>query len=317
MAAKRRKKRPSPDGGGPSASKRRASSTREAPSDEEPDSTPAPRPWWLLGVILVIVGVVAYVGRTNGASTEATDTTEVEIPAPPQRVEELRVEVIRRYAHDTDSFTQGLLWHEGMLYESTGRYGHSELLRVALETGASDRERSVDRRLFAEGLARVGDRLYQLTWRAGQAHVWTLDAFEHRRTFEYDGEGWGLCHDGEHLVMSDGSDRLAFRDPENFQVDHVVRVRDADGPVADLNELECVDGAIWANVWQTDRIVRIDPRTGRVTASVDASGLLDATERWEADVLNGIAWIPEREHFLITGKLWPWLYEVELVPAED
>ncbi|MCA9604113.1 MAG: glutaminyl-peptide cyclotransferase [Myxococcales bacterium] len=240
----------------------------------------------------------------------------VPLDGPPPATEALRVHVIRRYPHATDAFTQGLLWHQGHLFESTGLRGESSLREVVLESGEVLRRRSVERRLFAEGLARVDDRLIQLTWQSGEAHVWSVEGFEHRSTFQYDGEGWGLCYDGEHLVMSDGSERLTFRDPETFRVDHVVRVRDESGFVDQLNELECVDGVVWANVWQTDRIVRVDARTGRVTGSVDASGLLELGERLDADVLNGIAWIPEREHFVITGKLWPWMFEVEFVPAE-
>ncbi|MCB9597598.1 MAG: glutaminyl-peptide cyclotransferase [Sandaracinaceae bacterium] len=232
-------------------------------------------------------------------------------------MEALSVHVIQRFPHDPDAFTQGLLWHDGHLYESTGLRGHSTVREVALETGEVLRRRSIERRLFGEGLARVDDQLIQLTWQAGQAHVWSIDGFEHRRTFSYDGEGWGLCYDGHHLVMSDGSERLSFRDPQTFRVDHVVRVRDDRGFVEQLNELECVDGVVWANVWQTDRIVRIDPATGRVTGSVDASDLLTLSERFDADVLNGIAWIPERGHFVITGKQWPWLFEVDFVPTSE
>jgi len=269
---------------------------------------------WLVAVIGAVVAAMVYVEIGNGDSNGSTSGVHLE--GPPPAPEDLTVRVVHRYPHDVDAFTQGLLWHEGELYESTGLRGESSLRRVALETGEVLERRSVDSRLFAEGLARVDDELFQLTWEAGQVHVWDIGGFQHRRRYEYDGEGWGLCHDGEHLVMSDGSERLTFRQPDSFRVDHVVRVRDDDGFVENLNELECVDGVIWANVWQTDRIVRIDPGSGRVTASVDASGLLDLSERIGTDVLNGIAWIPEREHFVITGKLWPWLFEVEFVEAD-
>jgi glutaminyl-peptide cyclotransferase len=275
------------------------------------------RPWWLLGAIVAVVAAVAIVRIGNGESQSEPRTRDVELTAGPTPPERLRVRVVNRYPHATDAFTQGLLWHDGHLYESTGRRGRSSVRRVELETGRVLEQRSVEPRLFAEGLARVGDRLIQLTWTAGEAHVWTLAGFEHVRRFEYEGEGWGLCFDGEHLVMSDGSDRLTFRDPATFEARRAVRVRDRGRPVGDLNELECVDGAVWANVWQTDRILRIDPRDGRVTATVDAGGLLDASERWRADVLNGIAWIPERERFVITGKLWPHLFEVDFVPQDE
>jgi glutamine cyclotransferase len=230
--------------------------------------------------------------------------------ADPGRVERLRVRVVERHPHQRDAFTQGLVWDDGALYESTGVVGHSSLRLVELETGEVLRRREDDASVFAEGLAVVGDLLYQITWRDRRALVFRRGDFSPVREHSYEGEGWGLCHDGTSLVMSDGSDRLAFRDPATFDVRRTVRVTLEGKPVAQLNELECVAGAVWANVWQTDGIVRIDPRDGRVTAVVDASGLLTAEERAGADVLNGIAWMPEKGHFLITGKYWPWLFEV-------
>ncbi len=303
--------------------KKKKSSADRSPEPEpreKPAPSPAPRSWlrrnaWLFAVAGVVLGAMVYI-EIGDDDPPVDSIRDVSLEGPPPAPEELRVRVIRRLPHDPDAFTQGLLWHAGALYESTGLRGRSSLRRVTLETGAVLERRSVEGRLFAEGLARVDDELFQLTWEAGEAHVWSVDGFEHRRRFEYRGEGWGLCYDGEHLVMSDGSERLTFRQPDTFRVDHVVRVRDERGFVDQLNELECVDGVVWANVWQTHRIVRIDPATGRITGSVDATGLLDPSERMEADVLNGIAWIPERDHFVITGKLWPWLFEVEFVPAD-
>ncbi len=238
----------------------------------------------------------------------------VDSHASARPLKSLRVRVVRRYPHDTSAFTQGLLWHDGHLYESTGLRGRSTLRKVQLETGEVLERRDVDRAHFAEGLALVRDRLIQLTWRSGLAHVWSVDGFRHQGTIEYDGEGWGLCYDGQHLVMSDGSARLTFRDPETFREVRHVTVRKNGRAVPDLNELECVDGAVWANVWQSDEILRIDPANGRVTGVVDASGLLTDSERRRADVLNGIAWIPERNRFVITGKNWPHLFEIELDP---
>ena len=296
-----------------------SSSAGAAKSEAAKSTAPPEKTWlrqnaWWMAVLAFFGLVVGYI-ELGHSDAGAGVVQRVGLEGPPPAAEQLEVRVLHRYPHDPMAFTQGLLWHDGHIFESTGLYGESSLRRVDLETGEVLERRSLDRGLFAEGLARIGDQLTQLTWRANQAHVWTVDGFHHERQLRYEGEGWGLCHNGEHLVMSDGSERLSFRQPESFRVDHVVRVRDADGFVEDLNELECVDGAIWANVWQTDRIIRIDPATGRVTASVDASGLLDATEALGSDVLNGIAWIPEREHFVITGKQWPWLFEVEFVPA--
>jgi glutaminyl-peptide cyclotransferase len=190
--------------------------------------------------------------------------------------------------------------------ESTGR-------RVALETGEVEKQVDLDEELFGEGLARVGDRLIQLTWRDGKALVWDLHTFEKVGEFEYTGEGWGLCFDGRRLVMSSGNDRLQFRDPETFEKIGEVRVTRAGRRLRRLNELECVDGMVYANVWTDDHIARIDPETGEVTAWIDAGGLLDPEDRQGGeDVLNGIAYVPETGHFLLTGKRWPHVYEVEL-----
>lgn len=237
---------------------------------------------------------------------------------PPPRTaapQALRTRVVRSFPHDRAAFTQGLLFFDGKLYESTGLVGRSSLRRVDPESGAVEAQVPLDPTVFGEGLERVGGRLYQITWQDGRALVWTLSSFTKEREFRYEGEGWGLCWDGKHLVMSDGSDRLAFRDPETFAKVGEVAVRRAGEPVRNLNELECVDGLVYANVWQDTHIARIDPRTGDVTAWIDASGLLAPDERAGADVLNGIAYLPTTGHFLVTGKLWPRMFEVELVPA--
>ncbi|MBT8452150.1 MAG: glutaminyl-peptide cyclotransferase [Deltaproteobacteria bacterium] len=233
-----------------------------------------------------------------------------EVPAP----EALGVRVVRQYPHDKDAFTQGLIWHDGVMYESTGQYGKSSLRRVRLEDGKVLAERELESELFGEGLARVGEHLIQLTWRSGLALISDLATLEQRSTVRYRGEGWGLCFDGTALVMSDGSSVLEFRDPLSMDVLREVRVVREGRPVPRLNELECVGSEIYANVWQSDEILRIDSKTGRVTAIVDASALLTRFESLRADVLNGIAYRPDSKTFLLTGKLWPQLFEVELVP---
>jgi glutaminyl-peptide cyclotransferase len=169
---------------------------------------------------------------------------------------------------------------------------------------------------FGEGLARVENRLIQLTYRNGLAHVYDLASFEALQTHQYQGEGWGLCHDGKRLIMTDGSDRLTFRDPSSFEVIGSVPVQEDGAPQFNLNELECVGGEVYANVWQTDRILRIDPETGTVLTEIDASGLLSREEAARADVLNGIAYDAGTGRFLLTGKLWPKLFEVE-IPIDD
>jgi glutaminyl-peptide cyclotransferase len=228
-------------------------------------------------------------------------------PAAPER---LRVRVVATYPHDTGAYTQGLLWHDGTLYESTGQYGESTVRQVELATGRVLRQAELPRQYFGEGLALVGSRLVQLTWQEGVALIWGLADVAPRGEHRYTGEGWGLCYDGRRLVMSDGSARLTFRDPESFAVIGGVDVTLSGVPADRLNELECVEGAVYANVWRDQEIFRIDPGDGRVTAVINASGLISAKERLLADVLNGIAYRPETETFFITGKLWPKLFEV-------
>jgi glutamine cyclotransferase len=222
--------------------------------------------------------------------------------------------VIRKYPHATDAFTQGLIWHQGVMYESTGQYGQSSLRKVQLEDGKVLAQRRLESTVFGEGLARVDDRLIQLTWRSGLAFVSDLTTLEKRETLNYAGEGWGLCYDGAALVMSDGSSMLEFRDPESMELLGEMSVLKDGHPVRKLNELECVGTDIYANIWQRHEILRIDRKSGRVTATIDASGLLSRIEAKRADVLNGIAYKPQSKTFLLTGKLWPHVFEVELVP---
>lgn len=233
-------------------------------------------------------------------------------PVPPQK---LIPKILAVYPHDPRAYTQGLLWQDGDLYESTGLYGSSTLRRVTLETGKIQREVAPPAEVFAEGLALVGERLIQLTWQEKKALVWSLRDFSPLPGFTYEGEGWGLAWDGRRLVMSDGSNRLTWRDPETFAVTGDIAVTREQIPVEFLNELEVAEGAIWANVWQRDEIVRIDPADGRVTGVVDASRLLTPQERSQAEVLNGIAYNPVKKTFYLTGKLWPKLFEVVFVPA--
>ena len=223
--------------------------------------------------------------------------------------------VVRTLPHDRTAFTQGLLFFDGKLYESTGLLGQSSLRRVDPESGAVEARVALEPELFGEGLARVGWRLFQLTWQNGRVLVWTLATLKKEREIAYQGEGWGLCFDGRRLVMSDGSDRLTFRDPETFAKVGELVVRRAGVPLRNLNELECVDGVVYANIWQDPHIARIDPTSGDVTGWIDASGLLGADDRQGTDVLNGIAEVPGTRRLLLTGKLWPRAFEVELVPV--
>ncbi len=229
-------------------------------------------------------------------------------------VEYLVPEVVAEYPHDTSAYTQGLVWREGFLYESTGKYGRSALRKMDLESGRVLQSHHLAGSYFGEGLERVGARLIQLTWEENVAFVYDLETFEPLDTLSYRGEGWGLCFDGEQLFMSNGSDTLLVREPQQFLVVGRKRVTLEGRPVSSLNELECVDGFVWANIWNSDRIVKIDPVDGRVTKVVDASSLLPTRDGSGEDVLNGIAYIPERQTFLLTGKHWPRIFEVRFVP---
>jgi glutaminyl-peptide cyclotransferase len=268
------------------------------------------------GLLAVAVALAPGCGKPAEETVSPVHVTPTDAPRPvgAPAPEALRVRVLRQYPHDKDAFTQGLLWHDGVMYESTGQYGDSSLRKVRLEDGKVLARRALEPEFFGEGLARVDDRLIQLTWRSGLALVSDLATLERRSTIAYSGEGWGLCFDGTALVMSDGSSILEFRDPSSLEVLREVGVIKEGHPVPRLNELECVGSEIYANVWQSNEILRIDSKTGRVTASIDASDLLTRLESLRADVLNGIAYKPDSKTFLVTGKLWPQLFEVELVP---
>ena len=256
--------------------------------------------------LVALVGsgwVLRSAGSPQGVEGQATSTV----------VRSLRVDVLREFPHDTTAYTQGLLWWRGELYESTGQYASSTLRRVNAQTGEVEQRIDISSSYFGEGLARVGDRLIMLTWKAERAFVYDLDTFDQIGGLRYRGEGWGLCHDGTRLVMSDGSDTLTFRDPESFEARGTVRVTLRGQPQRQLNELECVDGAVYANVWEDDYIVRVDPASGRVTHQIDAAGLLTRNEARGVDVLNGIAHNPESDTFYITGKWWPKMFEVQFV----
>jgi len=266
-------------------------------------------------VLGVLFGAFACRGAEAPAQTPlATAPPAATSPAASQHPELLKAKVLATFPHDPKAFTQGLVWYAGKLYESTGQYGSSSLREVAPKTGEVLRYLPLEPRYFGEGLALAGDRLIQLTWQEGTAFAYSRDGFAPRGTFGYSGEGWGLCYDGQRLVMSDGSDRLTFRDAQTFAPQGGVNVTLEGKPLLDLNELECVDGAVYANLWRRDEIVRLDPASGRVTAVVAAAGLLADADRPGTDVLNGIAYDPETKTFLITGKLWPKLFEVVFVP---
>lgn len=265
-------------------------------------------------VLNAIGGVLVATFWLAGCTPGPPAGTPTRPPQVGDAPEQLAVKVVSTRPHDPAAFTQGLLLQEGDLYESTGMQGQSSLRQVDPQTGAVKRKQDLAPEIFGEGLALANGRLFQITWRNGEAFAYDLADWSKPQAFRYPGEGWGLCYDGRRLVMSDGSSSLTFRDPASFEPTGQISVTLAGRAVERLNELECVDGSVYANVWQTDYIVKIDAGTGVVTGLVDASGLLTPAERRAADVLNGIAYDPRTRRFLITGKYWPKLFEVDFVP---
>jgi glutamine cyclotransferase len=221
--------------------------------------------------------------------------------------------VVAVYPHDPNAFTQGLAVAGGQLYEGTGLYGQSTIRKVDLATGRVEKQRPINAQYFGEGIAILGDRLYELTWQNGLGIVYDLATFTQQRTFQYTGEGWGLTQDGKQLILSDGSSKLRFIDPQTFAVAREIDVRDHGQPVTKLNELEYIDGEIWSNVWYDDRIARISPASGEVLGWVDLAALYPKSARGSEAVLNGIAYDAAAKRLFVTGKNWPQLYEIQIV----
>ena len=263
-----------------------------------------PRPFFstvaiALGALLVLMAAILLVLRGAGPLAAATLDTPYE--------------VVGSYPHDPQAFLQGLVWHDGGFYESTGLYGRSSLRRVAFPSGDVLQQVALPDQHFGEGLALVGDRLIPLTWRSKRGFLYERATFALLGDFPYDTEGWGLTYDGVSLIMSDGSDLLTFLHPEGYQPIRTLSVTLDGRPLRALNELEWIEGEIWANVWQTDLIVRIDPGTGRVTGVLDLTGLLPSDQRTgQEDVLNGIAYDPVNRRIFVGGKLWPLLFEIRV-----
>ena len=269
-----------------------------------------------VGVVLT-VAVLSGCSSGDGADVPAeggsAQLEEVVTSDSAQSIPVLRPEVLAEVPHDPSAYTQGLELHEGTLYEGTGLEGRSQLRELDPATGEVRRAESLPGELFGEGIAVAGDRIWQLTWQDGVVLEWDRATLTLRQQLPLDGEGWGLCNDGTRLVRSDGTDRLRFHDPVTFAETGSVTVTIDGEPVTQLNELECVDGQVWANVWPSDVLVRIDPASGQVTAAVDAAGLLGPEQRASADaVLNGIAALGNDE-YLLSGKLWPVSFRVRFV----
>lgn len=222
-------------------------------------------------------------------------------------------QVVNSYPHDPTAFTQGFVFDDGFFLEGTGLYGLSSLRRVELQTGRVTKLRELDARFFGEGITVYEDQIIQLTLTSRQGFVYQKSTFEPVREFAYPTQGWGITHDGTRLIMSDGTDKLFFLSPNTFERVGEISVFDESGPVTLLNELEFIDGRVFANVWRTDKIVVINPETGKVTSSIDLTGLL-ASVAATGDVLNGIAFDSENQRLFVTGKFWPAVFEIKLVP---
>ena len=222
-------------------------------------------------------------------------------------------QIVNIWPHDSNAFTQGLILMDGKLLESTGQEGRSSLRSVELETGKILKKVDVPEPYFAEGIAALNGKVYQLTWQHHLGFIYDSQTFQRVGEFNYDGEGWGLATDGKSLILSDGSDRLRFIDPSSFRVTKTITVTDGNTPVRQLNELEFVQGEIYANVWHDDRIATIDPQSGHVTSWIDLTGLIPSNELPDTEaVLNGIAYDQANNKLYVTGKLWPRLFEIKV-----
>ena len=260
-----------------------------------------------LSVVLSAVLVLAACKEKPGTNT---DTNE------PSAIPNISYNILGTYPHDTSSFTEGLQWYQGALYESTGNNGTSKLLKTDLKTGKALQELSLEDKYFGEGLTVLNDTIYQMTWQEKVVFVYDAKNFKLVKTFTNDRDGWGMTTDSTNLIVSDGSSNIYYRDPSTFRLLKTVGVSDNYGPVAYINELEYVDGFIYANIWNTNYIVKIDPSSGNVIGKLDLAGILEQAAKQTPDanrgnVLNGIAYNPTSKTFYITGKYWPVIFEMK------
>ena len=286
--------------------------TAETPTRAHPGTRPVATRRATVAASPAATGASAGDASPGAVTPIAGPTTD----APPETVTPIYTyQVVNVYPHDPKAFTQGLAFDEGILYEGTGLLARSSLRRVELETGQVLQLHNLPANLFGEGVTVFGDRIIQLTWKSHVGLVYDKETFERQRDFTYPTEGWGLTHDGQRLIISDGSSTLHFLDPETLEEIGWIDVHDDGVPVTRLNELEYVQGEIFANVWKTDLVARIDPETGQVVGWIGLAGLLSPEDRdGPIDVLNGIAYDPENDRLFVTGKLWPRLFEIKLVP---
>jgi glutamine cyclotransferase len=236
--------------------------------------------------------------------------------APPAQIPVYSYEIVHTYPHDRGAFTEGLFFHDGYLYESTGMNGQSSIRKVELASGRVVKQRDLPNDVFGEGIVDWKNELIGLTWKNQEGYVFDLDSFDFEHKFAYSGEGWGMTRNDRNLLMSDGTSTIRVLDPATLKQVGAINVTMQGQPIDQINELEWIKGQIYANIWQTNRIARIDPKTGHVTAWIDMSGLLSHSDREAAgaDVLNGIAYDAKTDRMFVTGKYWPNLFEIKLVP---
>ena len=273
---------------------------------------------WLIGVLVVVLVSLANCEGAEPLPVTQQPPVTNSTPAKTNNAAGTKpplytYEVVNTFPHDPAAFTQGLVFLDGVLWESTGLNGQSSLRKVDLKTGAVLKRVEVAAQYFAEGLAILSNKMFQLTWQNHKGFVYDLMSFEKKQEFSYEGEGWGLATDGQQLILSDGTDQIRFLDPATFAVKRTIHVSGMGHVIDRLNELEYIKGEIYANIWGTDFIVRIDPATGNLTGVIDFTGLLPLADRnGNNDVLNGIAYDTAQDRLFVTGKRWPKLFEVRL-----
>jgi len=262
-------------------------------------------PLLILGLGIILSNWDHLSGELYSPSAQAQDKSEIPVYG---------YKIINTFPHNTESFTQGLFLEDGILYESTGLNGKSSIKKLDLKTGKVLKSRNMQDKFFGEGMTIVDNKIYQLTWRTKTGFVYNKDSLEILRTFSYKTQGWGITYDGKYLILSDGSDVLYFMDPKSFVIVGKLEVYDEKGKVRNLNELEYIDGEIYANIWGKELIARIDPKTGYINSWIDLTGILPPEDRkGKEDVLNGIAYNPVNKTLLVTGKFWPKIFEIEII----
>ncbi|HYX27341.1 MAG TPA: glutaminyl-peptide cyclotransferase [Pyrinomonadaceae bacterium] len=266
----------------------------------------------LLPAVFILAGACGNTANDNGNRLAANSAVGAS-PTASQPIPSYGYEVVNRWHHDAKSFSQGLVFANGVLFESSGLYGESSLRRVELETGKVTKKIDVPSKYFAEGLTIFEGKLFQLTWKEHVCFVYDPETFKMTSLMQYNHEGWGLTHDASSLIASDGSNRLYFLNPATLATTKTISVFDNGRPLTDLNELEYIKGEIYANIWHSDRIVRIDPKSGIILGWIDLTGLLPDREKTDEEaVLNGIAYDEAHDRLFVTGKLWPALFEIRL-----